>query len=160
MDDAPDQRAALVDTARALTAAGIRFALIGGIAVGIRSDAPRATDDVDVAVGTTVAQDAITAALTSAGFELRGTHEHSLNFRHPNGEPVQVSIDASLDEMIERAEPIMLGDVEVPVLTTDDLIASKERAARDPTRRRSKALRDQADVELLRGDVPDPDEGW
>src|SRR2546425_7010210 len=36
----------------------------------------------------------------------------------------------------------------------------KERAAADPARRRSKALRDRADVELLRGDVPDPDEGW
>jgi len=41
-----------------------------------------------------------------------------------------------------------------------DLIAMKERAAADPARRRSKALRDRADVELLRGDVPDPDEGW
>ena len=35
-----------------------------------------------------------------------------------------------------------------------------ERAAANPARRRSKALRDQADVALLRGDVPDPDEGW
>jgi len=26
--------------------------------------------------------------------------------------------------------------------------------------RRSKALRDAADAALLRGDVPDPDEGW
>lgn len=32
--------------------------------------------------------------------------------------------------------------------------------AADPARRRSKALRDQADVELLLGDVPEPDEGW
>jgi len=36
----------------------------------------------------------------------------------------------------------------------------KERAAADPARRRSLALRDRADVNLLRGDVPDPDEGW
>jgi len=36
----------------------------------------------------------------------------------------------------------------------------KERAAADPARRCSKALRDRADAELLRGDVPDPDEGW
>ena len=42
----------------------------------------------------------------------------------------------------------------------DDLIAMKRRAASDPSRRRSKALRDEADVELLLGDVPDPDEGW
>jgi hypothetical protein len=36
----------------------------------------------------------------------------------------------------------------------------KERAAADPGLRRSKSLRDRADVELRRGDAPDPDEGW
>jgi len=36
----------------------------------------------------------------------------------------------------------------------------KQRAASDPSPRRSQALRDQADVELLRGDVPGEDEGW
>jgi hypothetical protein len=46
------------------------------------------------------------------------------------------------------------------VVTTADLIAMKERAAADPARRRSKALRDRSDIELLRGDVPDPEEGW
>jgi hypothetical protein len=40
------------------------------------------------------------------------------------------------------------------------LIAMKRRASADPKRRRSKALRDQADIALLEGDVPDPDEGW
>jgi len=45
-------------------------------------------------------------------------------------------------------------------VTTADLITMKERAATDPARRRSKALRDQADIALLRGDIPDPDEGW
>lgn len=35
----------------------------------------------------------------------------------------------------------------------------KERAARDPGRRGSEALRDLADLELLGGDVPEPDEG-
>jgi len=49
-----------------------------------------------------------------------------------------------------------------PSLSKDDLIAIKERAAGggDPAHRRSKALRDHADVALLCGDVPDPDEGW
>ena len=50
--------------------------------------------------------------------------------------------------------------VRVPVVTTADLIAMKERAASDPAQRLSKRLRDQADVELLRGDVPGPNEGW
>jgi hypothetical protein len=36
----------------------------------------------------------------------------------------------------------------------------KERAAADPSRRKSKRLRDQADIELLRGDVGRDDEGW
>jgi len=42
----------------------------------------------------------------------------------------------------------------------EDLITMKRRAAEDPARRKSKRLRDQADIELLLGDVPDPDEGW
>ena len=62
--------------------------------------------------------------------------------------------------MIGRAEPMTVGAATVPVVTKLDLIAMKERAAADPARPRSEALRDAADVALLRGDVPDPDEGW
>ena len=62
--------------------------------------------------------------------------------------------------MIERAEEMRFGDVRVRVVTTSDLIEMKDRAAAGPSRRRSKALRDAADAALLRGDVPDPDEGW
>lgn len=56
--------------------------------------------------------------------------------------------------------PVSVGAVEVPVAQLSDLIAMKQRAADDPGRRRSKALRDLADIELLRGDVPEDDEGW
>jgi hypothetical protein len=35
----------------------------------------------------------------------------------------------------------------------------KQRAA-DPSRRKSRRLQDQADIELLLGDAPDLDEGW
>ena len=62
--------------------------------------------------------------------------------------------------MIQRAERLRVAGVDVPIVRKDDLIAMKERAAADPARRCSKALRDRADAELLRGDVPDPDEGW
>lgn len=68
--------------------------------------------------------------------------------------------DGEFDAMIDRAEALDLGDIRVRVVTTADLIAIKERATADPARRRSKALQDQADIALLRGDVPDPDEGW
>jgi hypothetical protein len=53
--------------------------------------------------------------------------------------------------VIDRAEPLDITGVRIRVVTTVDLIAMKER---------SKALRDQADIALLRGDIPDPDEGW
>jgi hypothetical protein len=62
--------------------------------------------------------------------------------------------------MIHRAEPLEVGGLRIRVVTTVDLIAMKERAATDPARRRSRALRDQADIALLRGDVPDPEEEW
>jgi predicted RNA methylase len=73
---------------------------------------------------------------------------------------VQIVFDSEFDAMIDRAEVLDLGALCAPVVTTADLIAMKERAAADPARRPSKALRDRADIALLRGDVPDPDEGW
>jgi len=97
---------------------------------------------------------------TGAGFELRGEYAHSVNFRHRSGEPVQLVCDPGFDAMIDRSESLELGDSVVRVVTTEALIAMKERAAGDPAIRTSKALRDRADVALLRGDVPDPDEGW
>jgi hypothetical protein len=160
MDDAADKTAALRDAVRALDGLGVRCALIGGVAVGVRSGVPRATLDTDLAILSTVDRAEVVAALVRAGFSLRGEHAHSVNFRHRGGEPVQVVFDPAFDPMIERAEALPFDDLTVPVVTTADLIAMKERAAADPGRRRSKALRDAADVALLLGDVPDPDEGW
>jgi predicted nucleotidyltransferase len=156
----PDKVGALVDTARALERAGVRFALIGGVAVGIHSRVPRATVDTDLAISTRADRSAVKAALADSGFRLVGEFAHSLNFRHASGEPVQLAFDPAFDPMIDRAERLSIGGVSIPLVTRADLIAMKRRAAADPGRRRSKALRDQADVELLEGDVPDPDEGW
>lgn len=160
MDGSPDKLAALVDVVQALDRLGAIHAVVGGVAVGIRSGVPRATLDTDVAVRSTVARSAVREALTSGGFRLTGTFAHSMNFRHSSGEPVQIVFDPEFDPMVDRAEPLDVSGVQVRIVTTADLIAMKERAAADPARRRSKALRDQADVALLRGDVPDPDEGW
>jgi hypothetical protein len=160
MDEAPDKIEALVDSVRALDRLGAPHAIVGGVAVGLRSGVPRATLDTDIAVRSTVERISIVEALTATGLRLTGTFSHSLNFRHASGEPVQIVVDPAFDAMIDRAEPLELGAVRIRVVRTDDLIAMKERAAADPARRRSKALRDQADIALLRGDVPDPDEGW
>ena len=158
-NEAPDKLAALVDAVRALDRLGASHALVGGVAVGLRSGVPRATLDTNLAVRS-VERRAVVEALVGAGLRLTGTFAHSLNFRHSTGEPVQIVVDPAFDAMIDRAEPLELSGVRIRVVTTADLIAIKERAATDPARRRSKALRDQADIALLRGDIPDPNEGW
>jgi len=160
MPESADKIAALRDTSRALQSIGAAHAVIGGVAVGIRSGVPRATLDTDFAVVSTVERALVVGAFERAGFRLVGRFAHSLNWRHSSSEPVQLAFDPGFDEMIARAESIDVEGAHIPVVRTEDLIAMKERAAADPGRRRSKALRDQADVALLRGDVPDPDEGW
>lgn len=155
-----DKIAALLDAVRVLDGAQVAYALIGGVAVGIHSGVPRATLDVDLAVASTADRRRVGGALQDAGFRLVGEHAHSTNLRHRSGEPLQLAFDASFDPMIERAEALSMEGIVVRVVSREDLIVMKERAAADPARRRSKRLRDQADAELLKGDVPDPDEGW
>jgi hypothetical protein len=160
MKPEPDKLGALIDTARALQAAGVPYALIGGLAVGIHTDLPRATIDVDVAAHLGTGRESAVKALERAGLKKTGEYEHSVNFRHTSGEPVQLAFDTAFDAMIERADRVDLGGIDIMVVRKDDLITMKQRAAADPARRKSKRLRDQADIELLLGDVPGPDEGW
>lgn len=151
---------ALIDATRILASEGVSHALIGGFAVSVLTGLARATRDIDFAVHSATARERFIAAFVAAGFRHDGTFEHSVNFTHPNGAPVQLASDALFDEAIRRAETIAIGGRQVPIVRCDDLIALKERSAAHPGRRRSRALQDRADIELLRGDVPDPGEGW
>jgi len=151
---------ALVDSSRLLTAEGVPHALIGGFAVSVRTDWARATRDVDFAVHSGTSRERLVAILVAAGFRHDGTFEHSMNFTHPSGAPVQLASDAIFDGPIERAETLAIGGSQVPVVRRDDLIALKERSAADPRRRKSSAMQDRTDIERLRGDVGDPNEGW
>lgn len=160
MSEMPDKIGALESATAAFTSIGATYALIGGLAVGIRSGVPRATLDVDFAVPTNIDKNALIASFNVHSLRLTGDFEHSINFRHASGEPVQIAFDQTFDAMIGRAEVMQFGTLELRVVTTADLIEMKRRAAADPKRRRSKALRDQADIALLEGDVSDPDEGW
>src|SRR5438552_1413222 len=54
MSESPDKVAALADVIRALDRLGATYAVVGGVAVGIRSGVPRATIDTDIAVRSTV----------------------------------------------------------------------------------------------------------
>ena len=156
----PDKLQALRAAVMVLVAARAPHALIGGLAVGIRAGVPRATLDVNVAVSTATDRAVLIERLKAADFEFVGEFPHSVNFRHSSGEPLQLAFDPQFDPLIERAEPVHVDDLAIPVVTKDDLITMKRLAAADPARRRSRALRDEADVALLEGDVPEPGEGW
>lgn len=160
MSNFPDKLEAIRAAVHAFEELGVPYAVIGGVAVGIRSGVPRATLDVDFAVPTTVDIERIGHELAKRGFDVKGRHPHSLNLRHASGEPVQLAIDPEFDSMVERAELLHFDTLDLLVVTRDDLITMKKRAASDPSRRRSKALRDLADIALLEGDAPDEDEGW
>jgi len=160
MAQTADKVAALIDVARALDGLGVGYALIGGIAVGIHAGVPRATLDTDLAVMSTASRAAVIDAMRGTGMTLVGEFAHSANFHHRSGEPVQLAFDQSFDPMIKRAEDMNVAGQKIRIVRKDDLVEMKRRAAADPQRRKSKSLRDQADVELLLGDVPDPDEGW
>ncbi|HEX5010626.1 MAG TPA: hypothetical protein VFY71_09505 [Planctomycetota bacterium] len=130
---------ALVESVACLARAGVGHALIGGLAVAVRTGEPRGAE---------------------GGFALHGRFAHSVNLVHAQGEPLQLAFDAGFDAAIDRAETCSVAGTPIRIVRREDLIALKERAAADPRRRRSKALRDRSDVEMLRGDVPGPDEGW
>ncbi|MDN5870785.1 MAG: nucleotidyltransferase [Nitrococcus sp.] len=156
----PDKLNTLIDAVRALEAAGVPYALIGGLAVGIHAATPRATVDVDLAAHLGAGREAAAVALERAGLRKTGELRHSVNFRHSSGEPVQLAFDPDFDPIIERAETFAVAGLRIAVVRKEDLVLMKRRAAGDPSHRKSKRLRDQADIELLLGDVPDLDEGW
>lgn len=160
VSELPDKLSAIRTATAAFHDDGVPYALIGGLAVGIRSGVPRATLDVDFAVPSSIDRGRLITLFSARGLRLMGQFAHSINFEHESGEPVQLALDASFDPMIERAETLDVGELTLRVVTREDLIAMKRRAAEDPARRRSKALRDQADIALLEGDVPDVNEGW
>ena len=160
MTGLPTKLGAIEAVTRALTVAGVAHALIGGIAVGIRTGIPRATLDVDFAVPSSADKQQLIELLLAVDFAFVGQFPHSLNFKHASGEPLQLAFDPAFDEMIARADVVACADLMVHVVTHADLLQMKRRAAADPARRRSKALRDQADIALLEGDVPEEGEGW
>jgi hypothetical protein len=160
MAELPDKLAAIEAATAVLAAQRVPHALIGGVAVGVRSGVPRATLNVSFAIHSAFPREALTEHLAQRGFKATGRFAHSLNFVHESGEPVQLAFDPEFDAMIERAELVQLGALSLFVVTRGDLLTMKRRAAADPGRRRSKALRDQADIALLEGDIPDENEGW
>jgi predicted nucleotidyltransferase len=147
--------------AELLNGAGVAYALIGGVAVQIRTTEPRTTLDIDVAVARFA--DVPRAALLAAGFDHTGRHEHSDNWRAPPAGPdslrtaVQFSAeDVGIADAVSNAELTDLADgLRMRVATPADLIVLKLAAAAEPRRRPSKRQHDLADVVALMEEYPE-----
>jgi hypothetical protein len=147
-----DKLAALETAEAVFSQNSIPYALVGGLAVGLRSGVPRATLDSDFAISTAVDRVWVSERFVALGFQIKGHFSHTVHLLHASGELVRLIFDPGFDPMIERAELLPLGDIALKVVTREDLLAMKRRAAEDPGRARSKSLRDQADLVLLEGD--------
>ena len=145
MDLHPDFRDLLAEFARS----GVRFVLLGGYAVGIHAK-PRATKDLDLLVSaqgdnlervaSALSAFGAPAGVVSAARTLAPTEVVYLGVP-----PVRIDILRQADgidteQVIQRAGFISLGDLTVPVISLEDLIANKRAAGRP---------QDLADANLL-----------
>jgi hypothetical protein len=146
MDLHPDFRDLLAEFAREK----VSYAVVGGYAVGHHAK-PRATKDIDLLVspsgdnlervGRALARFGAAPNVVAAARKLAPTEIVYLGIP-----PVRVDILRSadgiddVDATLARAVPATLGDLTVPILALDDLIANKRAAGR---------AQDLADLALL-----------
>lgn len=143
----------LLALAKILQDEKVNYTVIGGIALQVHRSEPRTTLDIDIAVPS---YDSIPAqALRQAGFKMTGQFEHSQNWQGPDGTPIQFTDEGSLSTAWQRCTYIDLGESKLAVLSLNDLLHAKLRAAHDITRRRSKRLQDIADIVALIEEHPE-----
>jgi hypothetical protein len=135
MDLHPDFRDLLVEFARSK----VSFVLIGGYAVG-HHHKPRATKDLDLLVsGSAENLNRVASALEAFGapanvIQSARTLEPT-SVLYMGIEPVRIDILVTADgidteAVIARAVRTTVGELTIPVITLDDLIANKRAAAR------------------------------
>lgn len=136
--------------------AGLRAAIIGGVAASLRGK-PRLTNDIDVVV---VGADAETLLRSSASFHFVPRMNDALDFAQKNRilllryAPGQIDIDLSLgalpfeEEIVERSTWIDVGGLEILVASAEDLVIMKAVAGRG---------RDVVDIENMIEANPDLD---
>jgi hypothetical protein len=126
----------LADMAAQLRRRRVPFALVGGLAVSIRSEV-RFTRDVDIAVAVTsdAAMEALVRELAAAGYRPTATVEHELRNRLSTARlesrsGVIVDLLAAScgvePEVVARATPVAIeGAGEIPVARAEELLAMK-----------------------------------
>ena len=142
---------ALVDVAERLTRRGVRFALVGGLAVSVRAEV-RFTRDVDLAIAVDADAEVEDLArdLTAEGFEVVAVIEQEekrrlaiARLRSPSGILIDLLAASSgiEREIVDAALPA--GDFGVPVAKAEHLLAMKVLSMREAR------LQDRIDAKSL-----------
>lgn len=156
---------AALNRARVVLSEGrVEWALVGGLAVSVRSD-PRFTRDVDlvVAVASDDAAEALVHRFLADGFSVLSILEHdtlrrlaTVRLLAPGESPQGIILDLLFSssgiepEICAAAESITVAPgVKVPVATTGHLLAQKV-LSRNPKR-----LQDDLDIQQLRREADD-----
>jgi hypothetical protein len=136
--------------------AGLRAAIIGGVAASLRGT-PRLTKDIDAVV---LDADAETLLRSAAGFDLVPRIADPIEFARQSRmlllrfSPGSIDVDLSLgalpfeEELVDRSTLIDVGGLQIRVASAEDLVIMKAVAGR---------ARDVADIENLIQANPDLD---
>jgi len=144
-----------------LNSAGVRYVVIGGIAL-IRHGVVRATRDVDAVIAGEAENIARMRSLIDAwpatrpdGSPVPGESVapgRTINLATPHGDLdllSERSSPLSFNELLARAEVCRIDGVEAPICSLADLVALKRLASRE------RDLMDLRDLETAHGELPD-----
>lgn len=144
-----------------LNSAGVRYVVVGGIAL-IRHGVVRATRDVDVVIAGDAENIVRMRSLIDAwpatrpdGSPVTGESVapgRTINLATPHGDLdllSERSSPLSFDELLARAEVRRIDGVEAPICSLADLVALKRLAGRE------RDLMDLRDLETAHGELPD-----
>lgn len=129
-----------------LTAAGIRFCVVGGQAVNAYVE-PLVSLDLDLALAAGEVDHV--HALLAGDFKIE-RFPHRVNVSAPGSDlRVQLQTDPRYHDFPQRAAPHDVLGLRLPVAALEDVLQGKVWAALDETRRASKRQKDLADVSRL-----------
>ena len=147
---------AFAEVIAVLEEAGIRYAVIGGLAINAYVE-PVFTADADIVIALSEV-DRFAAALSELGYRVE-RYPFSLNFRKAGSDlSLQVSTDPVYQGLLDRAVRKKVLDVESNVASLRDLVEGKKgkiRAWSDPERRLSKRAKDQTDLFRIAESYPE-----
>lgn len=141
-----DQTGMLETVLAFLSANGVRYCAIGGVAVNAYVE-PVVTLDLDLVLA---APDlSRIEPLLGSAFKVE-RFEHSVNLAKAGSDlRVQLQTDPRYAAFVDRAVLATVLGIELPVARVEDVLQGKVWAALDPTRRASKRQKDLADIARL-----------